>query len=257
MMHRKRLFQTAGLLLFCLFLLSACDGVGPLDAVRVESPLDGAAIALPIERGRGQLAGTSASFRTRQTPQELYQAYQALEAEKGLRVTPYPGGLLIEQNRESGEGCARYAWLTVSPEPIKGERQYLLTNMEAELADRDSGLEDEWLPEQGDNAQTPAMGATLLLPYHLIAREALASSTEVSKNTFHTGVLYRIEGTREDFYRFYDSMHAYRLQKREDGFSILSYAEGFDASKALRTCPAVTFTFHTVGGNTYFSAHLD
>lgn len=43
----------------------------------------------------------------------------------------------------------------------------------------------------------------------------------------------------------------------EDGFSILSYADGFDASKALRTCPAVTFAFHTIGGNTYFSAQLD
>lgn len=52
-------------------------------------------------------------------------------------------------------------------------------------------------------------------------------------------------------------MNAYRLEKGENGFSIRSYAEGFDASKALRTCPAITFTFHTIGGNTYFSAQLD
>lgn len=177
MMHRKRLFQTAGLLLFCLFLLSACDGVGPLDAVRVESPLDGAAISPPVEKGHGQLAGASASFQTKQTPQELYQAYKSLEAEKNLQITPYPSGLLIDQGTGSG---ARYYWLTVSPEHAKDGRNYLLSNMEADLVDRDIWLEDEWTPagQQGSDAQTPVTGEPILLPYHLIAREALASSTE-------------------------------------------------------------------------------
>ena len=104
-MRARQILQISGLLLLCLFLLSACDGCGPLDTLRVDSPLDESEITLPIQKGYGQLAGTSAYFRTKQTPRDLYQAYKALEAEKGLRVTPYPAGLLIEQTGGSG---ARY-----------------------------------------------------------------------------------------------------------------------------------------------------
>ena len=107
-MRARQILQISGLLLLCLFLLSACDGCGPLDTLRVDSPLDESEITLPIQKGYGQLAGTSAYFRTKQTPRDLYQAYKALEAEKGLRVTPYPAGLLIEQTGGSG---ARYYWL--------------------------------------------------------------------------------------------------------------------------------------------------
>ena len=89
-MRARQILQISGLLLLCLFLLSACDGCGPLDTLRVDSPLDESEITLPIQKGYGQLAGTSAYFRTKQTPRDLYQAYKALEAEKGLRVTPYP-----------------------------------------------------------------------------------------------------------------------------------------------------------------------
>ena len=87
-MRARQILQISGLLLLCLFLLSACDGCGPLDTLRVDSPLDESEITLPIQKGYGQLAGTSAYFRTKQTPRDLYQAYKALEAEKGLRVTP-------------------------------------------------------------------------------------------------------------------------------------------------------------------------
>lgn len=211
---------------------------------------------MPVENGRGQLAGTSASFQTRQTPQELYQAYKALEAEKDWQVTPYPSGLLIDQGTGSG---ARYYWLTVSPEHAKDGRNYRLSNMEADLVDRDIWHEDEWTPagQQGSDAQTPVTGGTILLPYHLIAREGLDSSQSTWKQTFSVGVLYQITGTQEDFYQFYESMNAYRLEKEEKGFSIRSYAEGFDASKAPRTCQPVTFTFYTIKGNTYFSAQMD
>lgn len=123
--------------------------------------------------------------------------------------------------------------------------------------DRDTWFEEEWTPQQGGDVQTPVTGAMILLPYHLLAQEAQVPFNEVSKDTFTPGVLYRMEESPESFYQFYESMNVYRLEKRENGFSILSYAEGFDASKALRTCPAVTFIFHTIGGNTYFSAQLD
>lgn len=77
------------------------------------------------------------------------------------------------------------------------------------------------------------------------------------KQTISAGILYRITGTQGAFYQFYESMNAYRLEKEKNGFSIRSYAEGFDASKALRTCQPVTFTFYEIGGNSYFSAQLD
>lgn len=251
----KRFFWIPCLVL-CVCLLTACDGSGKLDFVRVENPLDGGELILPVENGRGQLAGASASFQTKQTPQELYQAYKALEAEKNLQITPYPSGPLIDQGTGSG---ARYYWLTVSPEHAKDGRNYLLSNMEADLVDRDIWLEDEWTPagQQGSNAQTPTTGATILLPYHLIAREELDSSQSSLKQTISAGILYRITGTQEAFYQFYESMNAYRLEKEKNGFSIRSYAEGFDASKALRTCQPVTFTFYEIGGNSYFSAQLD
>lgn len=127
MIRVKRFFWLPCLIL-CACLLTACDGSGKLDSVRVENPLDGGELILPVENGRGQLAGTSASFQTRQTPQELYQAYKALEAEKDWQVTPYPSGLLIDQGTGSG---ARYYWLTVSPEHAKDGRNYRLSNMEA------------------------------------------------------------------------------------------------------------------------------
>lgn len=253
-MRARQILQISGLLLLCLFLLSACDGCGPLDTLRVDSPLDESEITLPIQNGYGQLAGTSAYFRTKQTPRDLYQAYKALEAEKGLRVTPYPAGLLIEQTVGSG---ARYYWLAATRESTKRGRWYLLSNMEAKIVDRDTWFEEEWTPQQGGDVQTPVTGAMILLPYHLLAQEAQVPFNEVSKDTFTAGVLYRMEESPESFYQFYESMNVYRLEKRENGFSILSYAEGFDASKALRTCPAVTFIFHTIGGNTYFSAQLD
>ena len=122
-MRARQILQISGLLLLCLFLLSACDGCGPLDTLRVDSPLDESEITLPIQKGYGQLAGTSAYFRTKQTPRDLYQAYKALEAEKGLRVTPYPAGLLIEQTGGSG---ARYYWLAATRESTKRGRWYLL-----------------------------------------------------------------------------------------------------------------------------------
>lgn len=123
-MRARQILQISGLLLLCLFLLSACDGCGPLDTLRVDSPLDESEITLPIQKGYGQLAGTSAYFRTKQTPRDLYQAYKALEAEKGLRVTPYPAGLLIEQTVGSG---ARYYWLAATRESTKRGRWYLLS----------------------------------------------------------------------------------------------------------------------------------
>lgn len=122
-MRARQILQISGLLLLCLFLLSACDGCGPLDTLRVDSPLDESEITLPIQKGYGQLAGTSAYFRTKQTPRDLYQAYKALEAEKGLRVTPYPAGLLIEQTGGSG---ARYYWLAATAGVTKRGRWYLL-----------------------------------------------------------------------------------------------------------------------------------
>lgn len=255
-MRARRVLQLSCLLLFCLFLLSACSGAGPLDTLRVDSPLDDSEITLPIQKGYGQLTGASAYFRTKQTPQELYQAYKALEAEKDWQVTPYPSGLLIDQGTGSG---ARYYWLTVSPEHAKNGRNYLLSNMEADLVDRDIWLEDEWTPagQQGSDAQTPTTGATILLPYHLIAQEELDFSQSSLKQTFSAGILYRLTGTQEAFYQFYESMNAYRLEKGENGFSIRSYAEGFDASKALRTCQPVTFMFYEIGENSYFSAQLD
>ena len=73
-MRARQILQISGLLLLCLFLLSACDGCGPLDTLRVDSPLDESEITLPIQKGYGQLAGTSAYFRTKQTPRDLYQA---------------------------------------------------------------------------------------------------------------------------------------------------------------------------------------
>lgn len=253
-MRARRILQISGLLLFCLFLLSACSGAGPLDTVRVDSPLDDSEIALPVQKGYGQLAGASADFRTKQTPQELYQAYKALEAEKGLRVTPYPAGLLIEQSGGSG---ARYYWLAATPEHTKRGRWYLLSNMEADIVNRDTGFQDEWTPERDGQGQGITKAEIVLLPYHLLAQEAQVPFTEASKDTFTAGVLYRMEEAQEAFYHFYESMNVYRLEKRENGFSILSYVEGFDASKALRPCPAVTFTFHTIGEHTYFSAQPD
>lgn len=159
-MRARRVLQLSCLLLFCLFLLSACSGAGPLDTLRVDSPLDDSEITLPIQKGYGQLTGASAYFQTKQTPRELYQAYKALEAEKDWQVTPYPAGLLIEQSGGSG---VRYYWLTVSPEHAKNGRNYLLSNMEADLVDGDIWLEDEWTPagQQGSDAQTPTTGATI------------------------------------------------------------------------------------------------
>lgn len=253
-MRARRVLQLSCLLLFCLFLLSACSGAGPLDTLRVDSPLDDSEITLPIQKGYGQLTGASAYFQTKQTPRELYQAYKALEAEKDWQVTPYPAGLLIEQSGGSG---VRYYWLAATQESTKRGRWYLLSNMEAKIVDRDTWFEEEWTPQRGGDAQTPVTGATILLPYHLLAQEELDFSQSSLKQTFSAGILYRLTGTQEAFYQFYESMNAYRLEKGENGFSIRSYAEGFDASKALRTCPAITFTFHTIGGNTYFSAQLD
>lgn len=254
-MMRKRRVLGLSCILLCLLLLSACSGAGPLDTLRVNSPLDDSEIALPVKKGYGQLAGTSAWFRTKQTPQELYQAYKALEAEKGLRVTPSAAGLLIEQTGGSG---ARYYWLAATQERTKRGRYYLLSNMEADIVNRDIGFKDEWTPERNDQNQTMTSGALIFLPYHLLAQEAqVPRALSISKNTFSAGVLYRMEGTPEAFYQFYESMNVYRLEKRENGFSIRSWLEGFDASKGLRTCPKVTFTFHTIEGYTYFSAHLD
>lgn len=249
-MRARRVLLISGLLLLCLFLLSACSGAGPLDTLFVDSPLDDSEIALPVQKGYGQLAGTSASFRTKQTPQELYRAYKALEAEKGLRVTPWPAGLLIEQTGGNG---ARYYWLAAAQEHTKRGRWYLLSNMEADIVDRDPGFQDEWTPERDGQGQGITKAEVVLLPYHLLTQEAQVGS----KDTFTAGVLYRMEGSPEAFYQFYESMNVYRLEKRENGFSIRSYAEGFDDSKALRTCPAVTFTFHTIEGYSYFSAQLE
>ena len=36
-MRARQILQISGLLLLCLFLLSACDGCGPLDTLRVDS----------------------------------------------------------------------------------------------------------------------------------------------------------------------------------------------------------------------------
>lgn len=171
---------------------------GPLDTLRVDSPLDESEITLPIQKGYGQLAGTSAYFRTKQTPRDLYQAYKALEAEKGLRVTPYPAGLLIEQTGGSG---ARYYWLAATRESTKRGRWYLLSNMEAKIVDRDTWFEEEWTPQQGGDVQTPVTGAMILLPYHLLAQEAQVPFNEVSKDTFTAGVLYRMEESPESFYQ--------------------------------------------------------
>ena len=49
-MRARQILQISGLLLLCLFLLSACDGCGPLDTLRVDSPLDESEITLPIQR---------------------------------------------------------------------------------------------------------------------------------------------------------------------------------------------------------------
>ena len=50
-MRARQILQISGLLLLCLFLLSACDGCGPLDTLRVDSPLDESEITLPIQKG--------------------------------------------------------------------------------------------------------------------------------------------------------------------------------------------------------------
>lgn len=162
--------------------------------------------------------------------------------------------MLIEQTGGSG---ARYYWLIATQEHTKRGRYYLLSNMEADIVNRDTWFEDEWTPERNDQNQTITTVEIVLLPYHLLAQEAQVPFGKVSKDTFSAGVLYRMEGTPEAFYQFYESMNVYRLEKRENGFSIRSWLEGFDASKALRICPKVTFTFHTIEGYTYFSAHMD
>lgn len=253
-MRIGRIPQASLLLLAALLLLSGCDGSGKLEKVRVANPLDGTEIALPVEDGYGQLAGNNASFQTKQTPQELCQAYQALEAEQNLQVTPYPGGLLIA--RQGGSG-ARYCWLCEEGPAAKQGRSYLLTNMEADLVSR-LPEESAWVSTQeSESSQTPVTGAPVLLPYHLIAPEELSSgSSGGCKNVFCTGVLYRLAGTQEEFYQFYASMNAYRMQQKENGFAILAYAEGFDEAKALRSCTPVAFTFYTINGNLYFSAAL-
>lgn len=56
---------------------------GPLDTLRVDSPLDESEITLPIQKGYGQLAGTSAYFRTKQTPRDLYQPIKRWRRRKG------------------------------------------------------------------------------------------------------------------------------------------------------------------------------
>ena len=104
-MRARQILQISGLLLLCLFLLSACDGCGPLDTLRVDSPLDESEITLPIQKGYGQLAGTSAYFRTKQTPRDLYQAYKALEP--AHRANRRQRCAVLLAGRHAGEHKAR------------------------------------------------------------------------------------------------------------------------------------------------------